>query len=293
MGVVRCRHRDAGLPRQADELRQHDLVFFKAVVLQFDVIVALAEQVPIPQRCLLGAVIVPCQNRAGYLARQAGGQADQTIVVLFQQFLIDTRLGVKTLGKAGRHHLDKVLVACLVFAEQNQVVVAVDTVDLIKAGAGGYIDLTADDGLDARRFGRIKESHAAVHDTVVGDSARRLPHRFQLVKHPVNAAGTVQQAVLGVDMKVCELSRGRFRHGVFPFRQGPCPGGRQPPVSSSSGGKARLCSPADQTSGPVFIAPAACSFSMASCTCTAAWTLLPRLAVSQLERRFVLLRISL
>ena len=92
MGVVRCRHRDAGLPRQADELRQHDLVFFEAVVLQFDVIVALAEQVPIPQRCLLGAVIVPCQNRAGYLARQAGGQADQTIVVLFQQFLIDTRL---------------------------------------------------------------------------------------------------------------------------------------------------------------------------------------------------------
>ena len=66
--------RDAGLPRQADELRQHDLVFFEAVVLQFDVIVALAEQVPIPQRCLLGAVIVPCQNRAGYLARQAGGK---------------------------------------------------------------------------------------------------------------------------------------------------------------------------------------------------------------------------
>ena len=48
-----------------------------------------------------------------------------------------------------------------------------------------------------------------------------------------------------------------------------------------------------RVSGRVFSAPAACSFSIASCTCTAAFTLLLMLAVSQLERRFVLLRISL
>ena len=48
-----------------------------------------------------------------------------------------------------------------------------------------------------------------------------------------------------------------------------------------------------RVSGRVFSAPAACSFQFASCTCTAAFTLLLMLAVSQLERRFVLLRISL
>ena len=36
-------------------------------------------------------------------------------------------------------------------------VVAVDFVDLIEAGAGGHIDLAADDGLDARLFGGLIE----------------------------------------------------------------------------------------------------------------------------------------
>ena len=39
---------------------------------------------------------------------------------------------------------------------------------LIKTGAGGHIDLTADDGLDARLFGRLVKLHTAVHHTVVG-----------------------------------------------------------------------------------------------------------------------------
>ena len=38
-------------------------------------------------------------------------------------------------------------------------VIAIDLVHLIKAGAGGHINLTADDGLDARLFGRLVELH--------------------------------------------------------------------------------------------------------------------------------------
>ena len=48
-------------------------------------------------------------------------------------------------------------------------VVAVNAVDLIKAGAGGNIDLTADDWLDARRLGRAVKVDHAVHIAVVGD----------------------------------------------------------------------------------------------------------------------------
>ena len=48
VGVVGGRHRDAGLPRQFDELGQDDRILFEAVVLQFDVVIALAEQLLIP-----------------------------------------------------------------------------------------------------------------------------------------------------------------------------------------------------------------------------------------------------
>ena len=164
-------------------------------------------------------------------------------MMLRKQLLINARLGVKALGKACGHHLDQIFVAGFVFTQQDQVAVAVNAVHLIKAGAGRNINLTADDRLDARRPGSVKKRNAAIHNTVVSDGTGRLAHLLEPVKHPVNAAGTVQQAVLGMHMQVGKLSRGVFRHGSFPFHwaRRRHPGGQRPPGSSSSGGKARLC----------------------------------------------------
>ena len=50
VGVVGGGHRDARLPRQLDELWQNDGVLFQAVVLQLNVVIAFAKQVPVPQR---------------------------------------------------------------------------------------------------------------------------------------------------------------------------------------------------------------------------------------------------
>ena len=50
VGVVGGGHRDARLPRQLDELGQNDGVLFQAVVLQLNVVIAFAKQVPVPQR---------------------------------------------------------------------------------------------------------------------------------------------------------------------------------------------------------------------------------------------------
>ena len=163
-------------------------------------------------------------------------------MMLRKQLLINARLGVKAFGKACGHHFDQIFVAGFVFTQQDQVAVAVNAVHLIKASAGRNINLTADDRLDARRLGSVKKRNAAIHNTVVSDGTGRLPHLLEPVKHPVDAAGAVQQAVLGMHMQMGKLSRGVFRHGSFPFhwaRQHP--GGQQPPGSSSSGGKARLC----------------------------------------------------
>ena len=72
VGIVGRCHRDTGFPREADKLRQNDPILLQTVILQFNVVVALAEKVPIPQRRLLGAVVIPCQNRSGDLAGKAG-----------------------------------------------------------------------------------------------------------------------------------------------------------------------------------------------------------------------------
>ena len=84
-------------------------------------------------------------------------------------------------------------------------VVAVDLVDLIEPGAGGNVDFAADDGLDARFFGRFVKLHTAVHDAVVGAGDGRLPALLHAVHQLVDAAGTVQQAVFRVDMEMDEI----------------------------------------------------------------------------------------
>ncbi len=155
MGVVGGNHGDACLPRKADKLRQNGSVFFQAVVLQLNIIVALAEQIVIVKSNLLGALIVPCQNRLRDLTGKAGGKADQAFVVLLQQVMVNARLGIKALQETGGYHFDQVFIPGFIFAEQDQVVVAVNAVDLIKAGAGGNIHLTANDRLDACGFGCI------------------------------------------------------------------------------------------------------------------------------------------
>ena len=81
-------------------------------------------------------------------------------------------------------------------------VVTVDLIYLVKAGAGGHIHLTADDGLDASLFCSLIKLHAAVHHAVVGAGNGGLSALFYTIHQLVNAAGTIQQAVLCVDVQM-------------------------------------------------------------------------------------------
>ena len=84
-------------------------------------------------------------------------------------------------------------------------VVAVDLVYFIKTGAGGNVDLTADDRLDACFFRRLVKLHAPIHHPVVGAGNGSLSALLHPVHQLVDAAGTVQQAVLGMDMKMDKI----------------------------------------------------------------------------------------
>ena len=67
----------------------------------------------------------------------------------------------------------------------------IQPVDLIEAGAGGHIDLAADDGLDALLLGCPVKIHRPVHDPVVGDGHGGLPQGLGPGHQAVNPAGAV------------------------------------------------------------------------------------------------------
>ena len=117
MGVVGSCHGDAGFARKLDKLRQNGSILLQAMILQFDVVILCTEQVPVPQRSRLCALVVPCQNGLRDLTRQTGRKADKPLVVLLQKLLIHAGFGVKALHETGRDHFYKVLIAGLVFAQ--------------------------------------------------------------------------------------------------------------------------------------------------------------------------------
>ena len=84
-----------------------------------------AEDVAVVVRQALGVVVAVRQQRFVDVAAQAGGQGDQALGVPGEKVLVDARLVVEAVEVAGGDQLDQVAVALLVFAQQDQVVVAV------------------------------------------------------------------------------------------------------------------------------------------------------------------------
>ena len=85
-------------------------------------------------RGLLRRVQILLHDRLRDTARKAGGERDQALVMLPQQFHIHAGAVVKPLGKAERNHIAEVPVAHLVFTEQDQMVwLLIDAVNLVKA----------------------------------------------------------------------------------------------------------------------------------------------------------------
>ena len=205
MGIVGGYQRDTGLPGKANQQRQNLLLLFNAVILDLDVIVSLPEQIVVIQCNLAGFLIIACEQCLRDFACKTGRKTDQAFVMLLQKFLVHPGLGVKTLNEAGRNQLDQVFITGFVFAQQHQMVGAIDTVDLIETGTIGHIDLTADDGLDAGLFRGFVEIHTAIHHTMVGDGDGGLAQLLDPFKNAVDSAGTIQKAVFRVDMQVGKL----------------------------------------------------------------------------------------
>ena len=173
------------------------------MVLELQVVAVLPEQLPHLQGHRPGLLIVPRQQQPGELPAQTGGAGDQTAAVLPQQVHVDPWLDVEPLQIGLGHHVGEVAVALLVPAQEDQMAgLRVQLVDLLEPGAapGGHIDLTADDGLDARRLTGLIEVDHPIHHPVVGDGHRLLPQVLHPLHQFLDAAGPVQQGKLCMEM---------------------------------------------------------------------------------------------
>ena len=117
--------------------------------------------------------------------------------MFFQKLIVDARAVVEAARKALRNQIDEVLIALLVFAQQDEMAVF--------AGAGQLfvhifadIDLAADDRMNAAFLGLLIELDHAVHDAVIGDGAVLHAQLLHMIEQGGDAACAVEQAVFGM-----------------------------------------------------------------------------------------------
>ena len=107
------------LPRQRDQAGQHALLVGQPVILNFDEEAAAPEYVEIFLRHIARVAFAAVQQQRGNVARNAGGQADEPLVPLGEQLVVDAGLVVKAVHEAAADHIDEVFIAFLVFTQQD------------------------------------------------------------------------------------------------------------------------------------------------------------------------------
>ena len=169
--VVRGNQRQIEVSCQLHELPGNFLLPVHAVVLDFDVEVIRAKQIAIAERQFPRLLLVTIPERPRNLARRTTRKANETLVILLQQFVVCPRLVVEAFQLRLRRQLDEILVALVVFRQQRKVVLPVVQLRLtVEARAGRHVHLAAQDGLNAPFARFFIELDGAVKYAVIGES---------------------------------------------------------------------------------------------------------------------------
>ena len=199
--------RQPGFPGELRQRRVDPLLDVEAGVLHLDVgrVAAedLGEAVEVGAR-VVGPVLL---ERLADAAGEAAGERDQALRVALEQLPVDAGLVVVALEVAGRGELDQVRVAGVVLGEQRQVRVALP----LRPAVLGDVELAADQRLDADLARLAHELDRARERAVVGQRHRRHLELGRARRERGDAARSVEDRVLGVDVQVDEagLSHGK------------------------------------------------------------------------------------
>ena len=179
---------------------------FRPVQLHLQIVI-VPKHTFVPFDGLAGGVQVIRHDGLGDFPREAGGTADESLAVLFHQFVGDTGLVVEALGVSRGNEFHQVPVTGRVLCKQDQVIVfAVVAVLEMMVVVLRDIDLAAQDGLDARMlFCTVEELLDAVHVPVVGDGHGIHSKFFHPVKKFLDGRKTVQDGILCMNVEMYEL----------------------------------------------------------------------------------------
>ena len=204
--VVRGNQRQVEFPCQLHELPGNLLLPVHAVVLDFDVEVIRAKQIAVAERQFPRLLLVPIPERPRNLARRTTRKANETLVILLQQFVVRPRLVVEAFQLRLRRQLDEILVALVVFRQKREVVLPVVQLRLaVEARAGRHVHLAAQDWLDAPFARLFIELDGAVKYAVIGEADSRKTQFLGAVHQLRHAAHAVEQAVVRMQMQVGKL----------------------------------------------------------------------------------------
>ena len=214
---------DGGLARVETAVvvnRRAGDVRLRGVVEHHLQIVVVAEEVLVPLRDALRLVHAVRVDGARHLAGDAGGGANQALMVLFEQVVVDARVVVEAVDVGFGDEAHEVVVAGEVLREEDQVVAAFVLVARRVVARGGDVRLAAEDGLDGRQVAVALLGAALVVErlqgeevAVVGDRQRGHPPLARAPHERLDAALPVQQGIGGMDMKMYKLCS-FFLHGT-------------------------------------------------------------------------------
>ncbi len=213
--VVGADHRQPEFLGQLEEPGDDLPLLGQAVVLHFDEVVLAAEDLHEPGAGLSRVLEALVQKVLRHQRGEAAGEADQPGGVLGQRLEIGPGLVVEALQMGVGHQFEQVLVARQIGGEQAEVVVALALLRpavAIQARAFGQVQLAAQQRLDPFGLGRVVELDRAEEISMVGHRQGLHAQLGRAIDQPVDPARAVEQAVVGMDVKVDE-TRVCGRHG--------------------------------------------------------------------------------
>ena len=115
-----CRYQaKTELLRQLLQFCAYLVLLIKVVVLNFQKVIILAENVYIFLNAATCSLQVVLQNHLRYLAGNAGTEADNALVIRSQHVLVYAWFIIKSLQLTDADDFHQVMVACIVLRQQN------------------------------------------------------------------------------------------------------------------------------------------------------------------------------
>jgi hypothetical protein len=216
---------DASFLGETDELRVDALFDGEALILNFEVEIAFAENVTEAIGGIAGLIVLFFDDAFGDGATKTGSERDETPGMFAKEIVVDARLVVEAFEEACGDELDQIVVALEVFAKEDKVIAAARAgleivailagragfLSAVEAAALGDIDFATDDGLDVALAGFVEKIGGSEEVAVVRDGHRGHFLSRSLVEELGSFAGSIEETEIGVHVKMNELG---IAHGI-------------------------------------------------------------------------------